>query len=109
MASASTPAPAKAPDPEQAHLQPEAKWRKFAVPALVVVLAAVILATITWKPASGLTVRRPSGNLLNQATLNLHCKRHQPLETIGCSDRLKVTWCRTHSLMVLQHNAPVGL
>jgi membrane fusion protein (multidrug efflux system) len=47
MASASTPAPAKAPDPEQAHLQPEAKWRKFAVPALVVLLAAVILATIT--------------------------------------------------------------
>src|SRR5277367_3555846 len=47
MATASTPAPAKAPEPEQAHAQPKAKWRKFVVPALVGLLAAVILVTIT--------------------------------------------------------------
>jgi membrane fusion protein, multidrug efflux system len=48
MATAGTPAPARAPEPEQAQAKPEAKWRKFVVPALVVLLAAVILATITW-------------------------------------------------------------
>jgi membrane fusion protein, multidrug efflux system len=48
MATAGTPAPAKAQEPEQAHLQPQAKGRKFLVPALIVLLAAVILATITW-------------------------------------------------------------
>jgi membrane fusion protein, multidrug efflux system len=48
MATTGTPAPAKAPEPEQAHTQPKAKWRKFVVPALVVLLAAVIFATITW-------------------------------------------------------------
>lgn len=48
MATAGTPAPARAPEPEQAQAKPEAKWRKFIVPALVVLLAAVILVTITW-------------------------------------------------------------
>jgi membrane fusion protein, multidrug efflux system len=48
MATAGTPAPATAPEPEQTHLDPKAKWRKFVVPALIVLLAAVILATITW-------------------------------------------------------------
>jgi membrane fusion protein, multidrug efflux system len=48
MASAGTPAPAKAPEPEQAQAKPKAKWQKFVVPALIVLLAAVILATITW-------------------------------------------------------------
>jgi membrane fusion protein (multidrug efflux system) len=48
MATAGTPAPARAPEPEQAQAKPKAKWRKFVVPALIVLLAAVILATITW-------------------------------------------------------------
>jgi membrane fusion protein, multidrug efflux system len=47
MATASTPAPAKAPEPEQAHIEPKAKWRRFVVPALIVLLALVIFATIT--------------------------------------------------------------
>jgi membrane fusion protein (multidrug efflux system) len=48
MATAGTPAPAKAPEPEQAQAKPKAKWQKFVVPALIVLLAAVILVTITW-------------------------------------------------------------
>src|SRR5271168_1612528 len=48
MATAGTPTPAKAPEPEQVHAQPKTKWRKFAVPALIVLLAIVIFATITW-------------------------------------------------------------
>jgi membrane fusion protein (multidrug efflux system) len=50
MAAASTPAPAHAVGPERAPEQPkpQPKWRKFVVPALVVLLAAVILVTITW-------------------------------------------------------------
>src|SRR6202522_4836353 len=48
MATAPTPAPAKAPEPEQSHAQAKAKWRKFVVPALIVLLAIVIFATITW-------------------------------------------------------------
>src|SRR5579862_209870 len=48
MATAGTPAPARAPEPEQAQAKPRAKWQKFVVPALIVLLAAVILATITW-------------------------------------------------------------
>ena len=48
MATAGTPAPAKAPEPEQAQAEPKAKWQKFVVPALIVLLAAVIFATITW-------------------------------------------------------------
>jgi membrane fusion protein, multidrug efflux system len=47
---ASTPAPAHAVGPEHAPEQPkpQSKWKRFVVPALVVLLAAVILATITW-------------------------------------------------------------
>src|SRR6202044_3719061 len=48
MATAGTPTSARAPEPEQAQANPKAKWQKFVVPALVVLLAAVILATITW-------------------------------------------------------------
>jgi membrane fusion protein, multidrug efflux system len=48
MATAGTPAPARAPEPEQSQVQPKAKWRKFVVPALIVLLAVVIFATITW-------------------------------------------------------------
>src|SRR5271156_6038032 len=48
MATASTPAPARAPEPEHAQAEPRPKWQKFVVPALIVLLAAVILATITW-------------------------------------------------------------
>jgi hypothetical protein len=48
MATAGTPAPVKAPEAEQADAQPKAKWRKFVVPALIVLLAVVIFATITW-------------------------------------------------------------
>jgi membrane fusion protein (multidrug efflux system) len=50
MATASTPAPALAVGPEHGPEQakPQPKWKRFVVPALVVLLAAVILATITW-------------------------------------------------------------
>src|SRR6202162_3956559 len=48
MATTGTPAPARAPEPEQSQVQPKAKWRKFVVPALIVLLAVVIFATITW-------------------------------------------------------------
>ena len=48
MATAGTPAPAKAPEPEQPQAKPKAKWQKFVVPALIVLVAALILATITW-------------------------------------------------------------
>ena len=47
MATAGTPAPAKAPEPEQAHVQAQPKWRRFVVPALIVLLAVVIFVTIT--------------------------------------------------------------
>lgn len=48
MATPGTPAPARPPEPEQVQPKPKAKWQKFVVPALIVLLAAVILATITW-------------------------------------------------------------
>jgi membrane fusion protein (multidrug efflux system) len=48
MATAGTPAPARAPEPEPVQAQPKAKWRKFVVPALIVLLAAAIFVTITW-------------------------------------------------------------
>src|SRR5271170_1273130 len=48
MATAGTPPPARAPEPEQSHVESRAKWRKFVVPALIVLLAAVIFVTITW-------------------------------------------------------------
>ncbi len=47
MATAGTLPPARVPEPEQAHAQPQPKWRKFVVPALIVLLAAVIFVTIT--------------------------------------------------------------
>ena len=47
MATAGTPAAAKAPEPEQAHVQAQPKWRRFVVPALIVLLAVVIFVTIT--------------------------------------------------------------
>jgi membrane fusion protein (multidrug efflux system) len=48
MASASTPAPARAPEAEHAAAPAQPKWRKYIVPALVVLLAAVLVFTITW-------------------------------------------------------------
>jgi len=48
MATAPTPVSAKAPEPEQSQVQPKAKWRRFVVPALIVLLAVVIFASITW-------------------------------------------------------------
>jgi membrane fusion protein (multidrug efflux system) len=50
MAAASTPAPAHAVGPEHVPEQPkpQPKWKKFVVPGLVVLLAAAILATISW-------------------------------------------------------------
>src|SRR6202453_5193005 len=48
MATGGTPAPARAPESEQAQAKPKAKLQKFVVPVLIVLLAAVILATITW-------------------------------------------------------------
>lgn len=52
MAAGSAPAPAAGPEqkpqPEQASLRSGSKLRKYATPALVVLLAILILATITW-------------------------------------------------------------
>ena len=47
MTAASTPAPARAPEPEHVPEQPKPIWRKFGVPLLVVLLAAVVVFTIT--------------------------------------------------------------
>ena len=47
MASASTPAPAHTAAPEHTTAPPQPKWRKFLVPALVVLLAAAVVTTIT--------------------------------------------------------------
>jgi membrane fusion protein (multidrug efflux system) len=47
MASASTPAPAHTAAPEHTTAPPQPKWRKFLVPALVVLLAAAVVITIT--------------------------------------------------------------
>ena len=48
MATAGTPAPARAPEPEQVQAKPKEKWRKFVVPgSLIVLLAAANRATIT--------------------------------------------------------------
>jgi len=49
MAAASTPAPAQGAAPEHAPEQPKArpKWQKYATPLLVVLLAAVVVWTIT--------------------------------------------------------------
>jgi membrane fusion protein, multidrug efflux system len=50
MATATVPAPVKRTDPEQPPEQPrpKPKWQRFVVPALVVLLAAAIVATISW-------------------------------------------------------------
>src|ERR1700689_3881224 len=48
MATAPTPASAKPPESEQVHVQPKPKWLKFVVPALIVLLAIAIFATISW-------------------------------------------------------------
>lgn len=47
MASASTPAAAPTAPPEHVTAPPQSKWRKFLVPALVVLLAAALMFTIT--------------------------------------------------------------
>src|ERR1700751_5325312 len=47
MASASTPAPAHTAAPEHTTAPPQPKWRKFGVPALIVLLAAAVVYTIT--------------------------------------------------------------
>ncbi len=47
MASASTPAPAHTAAPEHTTAPPRPKWRKFLVPALVVLMAAAVVITLT--------------------------------------------------------------
>ena len=47
MASAPSPDPARTAAPEHATVPPQQKWRKFVVPALVVLLAAAVVFTIT--------------------------------------------------------------
>src|SRR6516164_3710938 len=49
-APARTPTPASAPAPQPEQTPPPAKprWQRFVVPALVVLLAAAIVATISW-------------------------------------------------------------
>jgi membrane fusion protein (multidrug efflux system) len=48
MAAASTPAPARGPEQKPEQPKPKPKWQRFVVPVLVVLLAAAILATISW-------------------------------------------------------------
>jgi membrane fusion protein (multidrug efflux system) len=52
MAAASTPAPARAPEPKiEPHpvlVHPKANWQKYVTPVLVVLLAVAIVATISW-------------------------------------------------------------
>jgi membrane fusion protein (multidrug efflux system) len=50
MATASTPVPVKTTEPEHvpAQPQPKPKWQSYVVPALVVLLAAAVVFTITW-------------------------------------------------------------
>jgi len=50
MAAASTPAPVKAAEPEHVPAEPKPKpsWQKYGTPALVVLLAAAVVFTITW-------------------------------------------------------------
>jgi len=47
MAVASTPVPSPSPHPEPAPAQPKPKWQGYLVPLLVVLLAAVVVFTIT--------------------------------------------------------------
>lgn len=52
MAAASTPAPARPPEPKiEPHpvlVRPKANWQKYVTPVLVVLLAVAIVATISW-------------------------------------------------------------
>jgi membrane fusion protein, multidrug efflux system len=50
MAAASAPAPARAAEPEHVSAQPKPKpnWQKYGTPLLVVLLAAVVVFTVTW-------------------------------------------------------------
>src|SRR6202030_2087164 len=50
MAAASTPAPVQATEPGHVPAQPKPKptWQRYGVPALVLLLAAAIVFTITW-------------------------------------------------------------
>src|ERR1700693_3146271 len=50
MVAASTPAPVQTTEPEHVPAQPKPKptWQRYLVPALVLLLAAAIVSTITW-------------------------------------------------------------
>jgi membrane fusion protein, multidrug efflux system len=48
MAAASTPAPVQPVEPEHVPAQPKPRWQKYVVPAMVVLLAAAVVFTITW-------------------------------------------------------------
>jgi len=48
MAAGASPALAPPPEPQQSPEQHAPKWRKFVVPAVVVLLAAAIIATLSW-------------------------------------------------------------
>src|SRR5277367_5610850 len=50
MAAAGTPAPVQPTEPEHAPEQskPKPKWQEYLVPALVVLLAAAVVFTLTW-------------------------------------------------------------
>src|SRR5260370_9523005 len=48
MAAASTPVPARAGEPGHVFAQPKAKWQKYGTPLLVVLVAAAVIATLTW-------------------------------------------------------------
>ena len=49
MAAASAPAPARAAEPEHVPPRPKANWQKYGTPLLVVLLAAAVVSTLTWK------------------------------------------------------------
>jgi len=49
MAAASAPAPARAAEPEHVPPRPKANWQKYGTPLLVVLLAAAVVFTLTWK------------------------------------------------------------
>src|ERR1700744_1895905 len=47
MAAASTPVPAQGAHPEPVPVQPKPAWQKYLIPLLVVLLAAIVVFTIT--------------------------------------------------------------
>jgi membrane fusion protein, multidrug efflux system len=47
-ATGTAPSPSSAPAPQQPAVQPKSKWRSLATPLVILLLAAAILATITW-------------------------------------------------------------